>query len=90
MRWRLRNKEKIKDFFSPNGDKMVARMELAISNFFKDHENFSIEKDCTIIEGNQFPVIIADDPDVDLGEIWFYVISVRYDVVLLAYKTFCS
>lgn len=86
MRWSLRNKDKIKKHFEPNGDEILNRLEKSLNEAFLRYKNIDVYIDN--IENEPYPVLCIDDAEHSFNMIAFYVISKKYDVYNLAFKEF--
>lgn len=85
MRYILRNKPKIKDSF---GKDFLDWLDLSIGVYFKDHPDYIPEH---IYEGERFKIIHVDNVQPHTDSFFeLYVISITYDVYLLAYKSCCG
>lgn len=88
MRYALRNQDKIKAHFEPNGDEILQRIIESLNFHFehyidpiKGHEGY---------EGDNtgYKSIFIDDKGHTCQIIAFYIIEITYDVVKLAFSEF--
>lgn len=90
MRYALRNQEKIKSHFEPNGDEMLNRIKDSLKRFFENAKNKEdVEKNIGIsgIAG-KYPVLSINDVENENRMIDFYVLGFQYDVYKLAFIGF--
>lgn len=88
MRYALRNQDKIAANFSPNGEKILARIKTSLDKELAeiaDMESLWIKIDP---HATPFPVLTIDDTGHTCGLISFYILGQKYDVVRLAFKEF--
>lgn len=94
MRWTLRNQDKIKSHFEPNGDEILSRIKESLTRFFAaDRSEFpeglrDIEDDFNHYPGDPYPTIAVNDVGDPDRMIEFYVTGQQYDVYHLAFKGF--
>lgn len=90
MRFALRNQEKIKAHFEPNGDEMLNRIKESLKRFFENVKNEEdIEKNIGISGINgQYPLLSINDVENENRMIDFYILGVQYDVYKLAFIGF--
>lgn len=86
MRWALRNQDKIKEHFEPDGDEMLERLKKSLRNAFSTYEN--IEECIKDWENEPYPVLCIEDAGHTFNMVAFYVIRKQYDVYTLAFKEF--
>ena len=80
MRYALRNKLKIKKYYS---QQVLDRIIKSLDVHFEENETIELQE-----SGEQFPIIIINDEVVASSSISFYVIGIKYDVFRLAFKEF--
>lgn len=85
MRFALRNQEKIKKHFEPNGEEILNRIKESLNNAFSSN---NIEKYISIWENEPYPILCIDDAGHSFNQIAFYVIKKQYDIYHLAFKEF--
>lgn len=94
MRYTLRNQNKIKAHFEPNGEEILNRITGSLDNFFSSVTDKSKDGMRCIYEtfykdgGDPYPVIAVNDIKDPDRMIEFYVIGQTYDVFNLAFKGF--
>ena len=94
MRWALRNQDKIKAAFEPNGNEILTRIKESLTRYFAaDRSEYpeglrDIEDDFNQVPGEPYPTIAINDVGNDSRMIEFYVIGKQYDVYRLAFKGF--
>lgn len=86
MRFALRNQEKIKAHFEPNGDEILNRIKESLKNAFSSYDD--IEKYIDDLENEPYPILCIEDVGHSFNMIAFYVIKKKYDVYNLAFKEF--
>lgn len=84
MRYALRNQKKIEAAYSPE---MLKRIIDSLNEYFKN-KYFIPGKDIQQIGNDQFQTLIISDTGHTVNLIAFYVLSIKYDVVRLAFKEF--
>lgn len=87
MRWALRNQDKIKENFEPNGDEILNRIKNSLKRFFENVDNVENNIGISGITG-QYPVLSINDEGNENQMINFYVLDVKYDVYRLAFIGF--
>lgn len=88
MRYALRNQEKIKEYFEPNGEKMLRRINESLKEYFSESDQGDVENNCNHISGESYTTLSIPDVGNENREIQFYVIGRQYDVLKLAFKGF--
>lgn len=86
MRWALRNQDKIKKHFEPDGDEILDRLKNSLKEAFLTYEN--IEEFIEYWENEPYPVLCIGDAGNTSNSVAFYVIKKQYDVYTLAFKEF--
>lgn len=90
MRYALRNQERIKEHFEPNGEKMLRRINESLKEYFSESDENDIEGNCNHISGESYITLSIPDVGNENREIQFYVICHKYDVFKLAFKGFAK
>lgn len=94
MRWALRNQEKIKAYFEPNGDEVLARIKESLTHYFTTNRSDfpegleTIESDFNQLPNEPYPIIAINDVGNENRMIEFYVIGKQYDIYKLAFRGF--
>lgn len=86
MRYRLRNQNKIRAHFEPNGEACLRRINESLKKHFSNAKN--IEKDIQTLSHEPHPVLIINDIEHTVNMLSFYVIEKGRDYYLLAFKEF--
>lgn len=85
MRFALRNQEKIKAYFEPNGDEMLNRIKESLQIAFASG---NVEQNISNWENEPYPILCINDAGHSFNMIAFYVLKKQYDVYKLAFKEF--
>lgn len=90
MRFALRNQEKIKEHFEPNGDEMLNQIKDSLKRFFENAKNKEDAEKNIGISGiaGKYPVLSINDVENENRMIDFYVLGLQYDVYKLAFIGF--
>ena len=88
MRYALRNQDKIKAYFEPNGDEMLDRIKRSLDAFFKHSTDEDLEVAIEPMPGERYPHISVNDLGDEDRMICFWVVGKRFDVYTLAFERF--
>lgn len=93
MRYSLRNQHKIKAHFAPNGEEMLKRITDSLDNFFNISQFLISRKGLEYfiqpqIPGELYPRLSVNDVGSENRMIDFYVVSLTFDVMRLAFIGF--
>lgn len=87
MRFALRNQEKIKEHFEPNGEEMLNRIKDSLNRFFENVDDIEMNIGISGING-KYPVLSINDAGNENRMIHFYILDIQYDVYKLAFIEF--
>ena len=88
MRYALRNTDKIKSYFEPNGEKVLKRINESLEDYFSQTDWSDIESNCDHISGESYATLSIPDISNENREIQFYILGIKFDVFRLAFKGF--
>jgi hypothetical protein len=85
MRYALRNQDKIKAHFEPNGQEILDRI---IKSLDKHFEKGNPLEEANWCEVDKYDKIVINDEGHTCACIAFYVLGIKYDVCRLAFDEF--
>lgn len=88
MRYALRNQDKIKEYFEPDGEKTLKRITGSLDDYFRQADEDDIDNNCNHITGESYTTLSIPDIESDNREIQFYILGRKFDVYKLAFKGF--
>lgn len=87
MRYALRNQDKIKAHFEPNGQEILDRIIMSLNIHFELADPITEHAD-QLEPGEQYRTLIINDAGHTCACISFYILGITYDVCRLAFIEF--